>query len=149
MTRRQLLNNVYYSSSAKETEKIGSKLQKKFKNGGIFCLFGELGSGKTTFVKGFATSLGIDSKAVKSPTYTIERTYKTEKGDLHHFDFYRLEYLDELITAELEDLFKKKFCWILIEWPDVIENLLPRNTINIYLKHKNETEREVKITSNE
>ncbi len=119
----------------------------------IFALYGNLGSGKTTFVKGFAASIGIPKEQIKSPTYTLLREYKTAKVDVYHFDFYRIEKADELMLQDLQEIFnrshvkgknkalKKTYC--LIEWPERVREVLPENTISLFFEYKDENSRHI------
>lgn len=122
----------FTSLSEEETKEIAQKIVEKFKGNRIFtiCLKGNLGSGKTVFVKGFAKALGVDDKVVKSPTYTYFRKYKTEECFVYHFDYYRLEKADHLVLQELDEVMQQKV-YVLIEWPEKIEHIVPKPYIEI------------------
>ena len=96
----------------------------------IICLDGELGSGKTVFVKGFAKSLGI-SENITSPTFNIVKEYESGEMKLNHMDVYRLEETDE--TIAFNDYFKENAVTI-IEWSELIEDKLPDERLDIKFK---------------
>lgn len=123
----------------------GRKLAGLHPDGGIFCLYGDLGSGKTVFTKGFAAGLGIDEKKVKSPTYTLLRTYNLKKGTLYHFDFYRSESVDDLLEGEIREILGGKRIWVIIEWPKNIESILPDDRINLEFTHLGGDKRRIEI----
>lgn len=137
---------THISHSEQETIELASKLAKKLSPPSIICLYGDLGSGKTTFAKGFAAGLGMKKKDIKSPTYTYLREIKSEKYHLFHFDFYRLEAPDDFFTQELHEIMGRKNAYILIEWPERVESVLPDKRTNIVLKRKDENTRSIEIT---
>lgn len=131
---------IYKTNSAKETQKLAEKIAKEFKNkGGIIALIGDLGAGKTTFVQGFAKTLGIKDKII-SPTFVLIRQHKIPRSNkiLFHLDLYRLNSLNEALQIGIEDLLKSED-FILIEWAEKINKLLPKKTyyINFELLRNN------------
>lgn len=129
--------------STEETIKIGQKLANKVKNGGLICLFGDLGSGKTTLTKGIAKFLGIQEFSIKSPTYTYIREYQIRKNHVYHIDLYRLEIIDELLWHEISELIENKKNILIIEWADKLTDKLPNHSIKIFLKYIDENTREI------
>jgi tRNA threonylcarbamoyladenosine biosynthesis protein TsaE len=127
--------------SERETMEFAESLCKSLKMPSIVCLKGQLGSGKTVFVKGFAHALGLDRKAIKSPTYTYVRQYKIKGGFLYHFDFYRISELDDLMSHELKELLARKNAYFLIEWPEKLNKLEIPGRIDINIDYLNEKER--------
>lgn len=97
----------------------------------ILCLYGELGAGKTTFVRGLAESIGVKSR-VNSPTFTYQRIYKGDKTRLYHFDFYRIRGPDLMLLSTLYEALEAKDALIAIEWAEKIERDLPRERLDIY-----------------
>ena len=99
----------------------------------VFALKGEMGAGKTTFVKYLCKALNSQS-LVSSPTFTIVNEYVDGDGDsIYHFDLYRLELLDEVRQIGFEDyVFSGHYCFI--EWPDIALSLLPENSVVVNLK---------------
>jgi tRNA threonylcarbamoyladenosine biosynthesis protein TsaE len=137
---------TYISNSEKETMKIAATIAKNLRTPAFLCLHGNLGAGKTVFAKGLAKSLGIDDKKIKSPTYTFVREYKTPKGILYHFDFYRIESLDDLMAETAREIFDKKNAIILVEWPEHIKEILPAKRTEIVFEYTGENTREITVT---
>ena len=131
------------TKNEEETYKLAKDIAAKVKNGGFVCLFGDLGTGKTTFTKGIAKALGIDHFSIKSPTYTYIREYKEKK--LYHIDLYRIEEIDELLLLEIQEIQSNKNSIIIVEWADRIKNHLPENRIDICLEYLDENSRKITI----
>ncbi len=129
------------SHSEAQTRAMAAKFAKKLTLPSIICLYGNLGCGKTVFTKGLAEGLGISATRIKSPTYTFVREHKHNKLHFYHFDFYRIEDGDELMTQELQEIFAKKNAFIVIEWPQHVQKILPPGCHVISLTYKSETDR--------
>lgn len=106
-----------------DTQKLGAALAGALQSGEVIYLYGMLGAGKTTFVRGLLRALGVDGK-IKSPTYTIVEPYETDKFEVFHFDLYRLQDAQELQQIGLETYFGGSAVCV-IEWPDKGQPLLP------------------------
>lgn len=120
----------YTSRSVNDTLRIAQDLEsEKFPNM-VICLYGELGSGKTVFTKGFASAMEID-ETITSPTFNIIKEYTTGEIPLYHMDVYRLNEDDD--TIGIKDYFNKGGVTI-IEWADVIKNKLPEKRLDIKFK---------------
>ena len=118
------------SRDERETIQIAQNLEsEKFENM-IICLQGDLGSGKTLFVKGFAQALGIKEN-ITSPTFNIIKEYYTGEMPLFHMDVYRLD--GNINGVGIEDYFKKNGV-VIIEWADTIEDYLPEERLDIKFK---------------
>jgi tRNA threonylcarbamoyladenosine biosynthesis protein TsaE len=128
-----------------DTIRLGEKTATLLKPGDIIALEGELGTGKTVFVKGVARGLQI-SEHVTSPTFNIVHSYESNSMTLHHFDVYRVNDEDELFEIGFEEYLNKEDICI-IEWADLIKNMLPENTIWIKIErtHKNPDQRTITI----
>lgn len=137
------MKKVCLSVSDKETMKIGEDFAKKLKSGDTVAFFGELGSGKTTMIKGICKAFGVD-KGVKSPSFVFLRIYKG-KVSLYHFDFYRLKRKEELINAGFDEFFYEKGI-IMLEWADRVKELLPVSRFDVCLSILSETERKIDIS---
>ena len=116
--------------SVNDTIEIAQNLEsEKFPNM-IICLYGDLGSGKTVFSKGFAQALGID-EPVTSPTFNIIKEYTSGEMPLYHMDVYRLD--GNIDGVGIEDYFKKDGV-VIIEWADTIKDYLPEERLDIKFK---------------
>lgn len=130
----------HHSKSPKDTALIAEKIIKDFPDIKLFLLYGDLGAGKTTFVKGLAQFLKLDSKDIKSPTFTFINRHE----NLLHYDLYRLEKLDQILHEQiLEDLENDSLK--IIEWPELIEDLVKIPHLKIKIAHLNENEREINV----
>lgn len=96
----------------------------------VFAFYGKMGAGKTTFIKAVCKALGVDD-VVTSPTFAIVNEYRTESAELiYHFDFYRIKKLEEVYDMGYEDYFDSgALCFI--EWPELIEELLPADAVKV------------------
>lgn len=114
-----------------------------FVGGETVLLYGELGTGKTTFVRGLAKGIGVDGRLVRSPTFNIVNTYPG-KLNLIHADLYRLENREELFSLALEDL-RDESTVLAVEWPELYANLASPPCLVVALNHSDETVREVSL----
>ena len=123
---------VVETNSEKETWEFGKQLAESAKPGQVFSLIGDLGVGKTVLTKGMAAGLGI-SEPVNSPTFTILQVYEEGRLPFYHFDVYRITDLEEMDEIGYEDYFYGDgIC--LVEWANLIEELMPENTIRITIE---------------
>lgn len=120
---------------------IAGILGRKLRGGEVIELVGDLGSGKTAFVRGLA--IGIDSKdQVQSPSFTISRIYRGKNIEIHHFDFHRL---DEpgIMKAELAESLSNLKVVSVIEWSDIVKDMLPADRLQVKIEADGETERQL------
>ncbi len=129
------------TESFEQTQKLGFELAKSLKGGEVLALHGDLGSGKTTFMQGLAKGLGIKRNII-SPTFIIMRTYEigmenheSRITNLYHVDLYRIESERDVEGLGLLELLGEKENIVAIEWPEKIENLLPKDRIDIYFEY--------------
>ena len=126
------------SLSPAETIDFGRTCARLVKNTTVFALWGELGAGKTTFTKGVIKELGV-KKAAVSPTFALLKRYSLSgnwKGwTLYHFDLYRLKSARDFLNEGFGEIFKEPKSIILIEWPERISEILPRERIDIFFRH--------------
>ena len=127
----------FTSNNEEQTKKFAKKLAKKLKHGDILVLSGELGSWKTKFTEGILSYFNL-SDEISSPTFTIVNEYDTKDIPIYHFDVYRLEDTDEFLAIGGEEYFEKGIC--IIEWGEIIENILPKEYIKISFSRSNENE---------
>ena len=131
-------------------EKETLKLAKSFANRlpsqkNVICLFGDLGSGKTVFVKGIAEAFNINNYSVKSPTYTFIREHTHNKGKLIHIDLYRLEGSDDLLLEQIEEFCEDRNNLVVIEWADRMKDNLPDERIDVCFEHIDKNTRKIII----
>lgn len=120
---------IIESFGPKDTYALGEKIGRKAGCGEVYSLIGDLGVGKTVFTQGFAAGLGI-REAVNSPTFTIVQIYEEGRLPFYHFDVYRIGDIQEMEEIGYEDCFYGDgVC--LVEWADLIEELLPEKYTRI------------------
>jgi tRNA threonylcarbamoyladenosine biosynthesis protein TsaE len=124
--------------SVHSLDTAASQILKTFSGQRIFALFGNMGAGKTTFIKALCRKLNVKD-VVNSPTFAIVNEYLTTKGEsVYHFDFYRLKKESEAIEIGYEEyIYSGNYCFM--EWPEKIENLLPESYVSIRLEVDDET----------
>lgn len=139
-----LLGMIIEVTSESATKELAEKLGKRLKGGEVFQLVGDVGAGKTTFVKGLAKGLDIDDE-VQSPSFTISRVYDGRDGlQLVHYDFYRLT--DAGIMAnELSEMVHDPLTVTVVEWADIVEGVLPEGHFTISITAPTETTRTLTI----
>ena len=142
----------YNSVSIKETNKIATEFAASLGGGDIVLLYGELGSGKTSFAKAVAKALKI-SDIVSSPTFTLMNIYQTNNHksikQLAHIDTYRHENDNDLLEIGIQDYLGEKDVLTLIEWPQKIQNILSNyKTISVYFDHVSTDNRRIRIENN-
>ncbi|MEE2790591.1 MAG: tRNA (adenosine(37)-N6)-threonylcarbamoyltransferase complex ATPase subunit type 1 TsaE [Acidobacteriota bacterium] len=137
----QDVNQRYRSDSEQQTAAIASDLARGLRSGTVVLLFGELGAGKTAFVRGFVQGVGIDPDEVSSPTFTVIHEYGS--GRVYHVDLYRLE-PDEVGELGLEEL-PEKGGLVCIEWADRIAHTVP-GAISVEISDVGENSRELVIS---
>jgi len=102
----------------------------------IFAFSGQMGAGKTTFIKAICEALGVKD-TISSPTFSIVNEYLSSKGKVYHFDFYRIKSETEAYDMGYEDyLYSNAYCFI--EWPEKISGLLPEQTVNVNMSLQND-----------
>ena len=123
---------IIETHSEKETFELGKRLGEKAKPGDVFTLEGDLGVGKTIFTKGFAKGLEIE-EPISSPTFTIVQVYESGRLPFYHFDVYRIGDVEEMDEIGYEDYVYGDGV-SMIEWANLIEEILPDNHRNILIE---------------
>lgn len=131
------------TNSEKETYDVGYKIGKLLKKGDLISLNGDLGAGKTHLTKGIAAGLDVDDY-ITSPTFNIVNEYQG-RLPFYHFDVYRIDDIYEMYEIGFEEyLYGEGVC--VVEWGDIVEELLPKDKIYIYIKKLEDNVREIQIT---
>ncbi len=139
------MKQVFHTYSPEETEKIAYEFALTINNGKseFIAMYGDLGVGKTAFVRGLASILAPNAR-VKSPTFTIVNEYKGGKIPFYHFDVYRIEDDDELYAMGFDDYVQKGIC--VIEWSENIPDSIPTDAYKITIERVSDNENARKIT---
>ncbi|HRD56041.1 MAG TPA: tRNA (adenosine(37)-N6)-threonylcarbamoyltransferase complex ATPase subunit type 1 TsaE [Parachlamydiaceae bacterium] len=134
----------YISYSEKDTIACGKDFGANLSENAVVCFFGDLGAGKTTFIKGVSEGFaGCSSSDVNSPTFVYLNIYKGKK-DVYHFDLYRLKDSEEFLSMGFDEMFYAGGA-TLLEWSEKIENMLPENHIRVTILHLGESSRKITI----
>ena len=132
----------FISHSQLETEEVGRKLAEKLPGGSVVAMYGDLGAGKTAFVRGMAKGMGLSCR-VSSPTFTIVNEYLGER-ELIHFDMYRLSSADELFDIGWEDyLSRNAVC--AVEWSENVQDSFFGDEVVVRIEKLNDTDRKITI----
>jgi tRNA threonylcarbamoyladenosine biosynthesis protein TsaE len=139
-----LHNSIFTSHSDAETRSIGSQLGKHLGKNTILCFFGDLGAGKTTFIKGLASAVtGCPPEIVNSPTFTYLNIYPGIIP-VYHFDLYRLKDSEDFLHMGFDDYFHADgICCI--EWSERIPDLVPEDAWSVIFTHINQEQRQIKL----
>lgn len=118
--------------SLEDIKRAASEFVALIGNRRIFAFYGHMGAGKTTFIKAICEELGV-TDAVSSPTFAIVNEYASSMGSIYHFDFYRIKRSSEVLDLGFEDYaYSGNLC--LMEWPELIEEFLPEETIDVHIE---------------
>lgn len=135
----------FITKDEKETYELGVKIGELLVPGTVLSLNGELGAGKTHFTKGIATGLCVE-EYITSPSFTILNEYEG-RLPLHHFDVYRIEDIDEMYEIGFDEyLYGDGIC--VVEWGNMVKDMLPQDTINIIINRLDDNMREIFIEEN-
>lgn len=136
---------IITTKTPEETEKAGAELAEQLLGTGktyFVALYGDLGAGKTVFVRGF-TGIASPGSRVKSPTYTIVNEYRKGKTPVFHFDLYRIGSTEELDGFGFDEYVANGLC--IAEWSENLGDMLPENTIRVTIEKSGETERTITV----
>ena len=131
----EIQNLDSYATAAREfIEKMGERR--------IFAFYGSMGAGKTTFIKAVCEAMGVED-AINSPTFAIVNEYEdADSNTIFHFDFYRIKSIAEVYNMGYEEyLYSNAYCFI--EWPELIEELLPEETVKVTIEETPEGQRKI------
>src|SRR6476661_269628 len=134
------------SASPAETEAVAAALAPELRAGDVVTVSGELGSGKTTFVRGACRALGV-TVPVTSPTFTIGHRYPAEPVDVSHLDLYRFQGFSAAEWGDLEPYFEDAICFV--EWPEAAADALPPVRVAVRLSHMDQERRTIEVESDD
>ena len=132
--------SIYHSTNELDTERIGAEIARLCQEGDFLALYGEMGSGKTVFMRGFVGEL-IPNALVSSPTYAILNVYEGETITVNHFDMYRVTSEDDLYSTGYDEVISKGIT--VCEWSENIEEFLPEHYIKIVFEKVGENGRNI------
>lgn len=138
----------FTSNSPEETFEFGEKLGETLAGGEAILLSGGLGAGKTLFVKGVLNALGFDIDEVTSPSFTLVNLYRTEKFDVYHIDFWRIdENSDVAFAVGLAEIFEDETAVVLIEWSERLKNFnFPGKVLAVRIEGDGDDPRRIKVS---
>ncbi|NBC16082.1 MAG: tRNA (adenosine(37)-N6)-threonylcarbamoyltransferase complex ATPase subunit type 1 TsaE [Bacteroidetes bacterium] len=132
------------TTSPEATRALGARLAATLAPGDVVALDGDLGAGKTQFIKGLCEALGVPPEQITSPTFTLVHEYEGTDGPIYHIDAYRIERIEELYELGFEDYaYGDGLC--LIEWAERIGPLLPDDALRLCLTHLGGTRRQIDV----
>ena len=134
------MNKSYITDDYLDTQKLGESFSETIDQGNIILLYGDLGSGKTTFIKGILKGFNFSGE-VTSPTFSLINEYEADKKVIH-IDCYRETEIKRWINIGIEDYFNSSDI-VIIEWPEILEPIIPSNATKIELNHIDDNKREI------
>ena len=139
------MSKTFYANKLEELDEIAKVLLAIFGNQKKVVFFGEMGVGKTTLIKSICKALNVQD-IVNSPTFSVVNEYHDRHGNsLYHFDFYRINDLEEALDLGIEEYFYSKH-WIFIEWPEKISTFLPNKVDKVHLRLNKNNFRALKLS---
>ena len=133
---------TFFSNNEAETEELGARLAARLPDGAVVAMYGDLGAGKTAFVRGMARGMGLDCR-VSSPTFTIVNEYLGQR-ELIHFDMYRLSGADELFEIGWED-YLNRGAVCAVEWSEKVRDAFFGDEITVAIEKLGDTRRKITI----
>lgn len=136
--------SIIHIADKKFLEEASSRILKTCKNAKVFAFYGEMGTGKTTLIKALCRQLGSHD-SLSSPSFSIVNEYRDSKGNpIYHMDLYRLKSLEEAEEIGIEEyLYSGRYCFI--EWPKILEPILPEDAIHLLLETSADGSRKLTI----
>lgn len=135
----------FISKNLSDTEKIAAEIASNLKKGDFLALYGNMGAGKTAFVRGLVSALIPEClPLVHSPTFAIVNEYAGDNLTIFHFDLYRIKSEDDLYSTGFYD-YPSEDCIIITEWSELFEEAVPKNAVKVKIDILSETERKIKV----
>jgi len=138
-----MASNIFVTKSSTETQQIATQFSKSLKGGEVLAFFGNLGSGKTTFIQGLAKGLGVKQRII-SPSFIIVREYALSSNKFYHVDLYRIENSESLKNLGLSEIIGSKDSITAIEWAEKLKPL-PKKRIEIHIEYLEEDKRKITV----
>lgn len=135
---------THQSHNVADTERIAGELARTLRGGEVIALHGDLGAGKTQFVRGVVKALGGDGHAVSSPTYVLLHIYRTPTLVVYHLDAYRVHGADDFAQIGFDELLEQNGV-VLVEWASRVSELIPQRHIDVTIESTGETTRAITI----
>lgn len=145
MKKNNFFGKTFVTNNFEETQQLGEDFAKFLEKGDVVALYGNLGSGKTTFVQGLAKGLGIKNRII-SPTFVIVRSCKLGVMVFYHIDLYRMESARDIEGLEIEEIINDKNNIVVIEWAEKLKNYSSKKRIDINFSYKDENKRNINFS---
>ncbi len=139
---------IINTQNLRETQEFARDFAKNLKAGDVLCLYGNLGSGKTSFVQGLAKGLGITRRII-SPTFIIARRYKIGDLNFYHIDLYRTETVQDLRSIGMDEILEDDKNIVAIEWAEKLLDLIPKKRVDLKFEYIDENKRKITIENHE
>lgn len=136
---------IYESASPSQTESIAAELARSLRGGECIALYGDLGAGKTQFVRGLVRALGADARAVSSPTFVLLNVYSTPSLKVYHLDAYRVGGAEDFESIGFSELLEQPDGIVIVEWAERVESLMPVNRIDVRITPTDDHSRRIEI----
>jgi tRNA threonylcarbamoyladenosine biosynthesis protein TsaE len=133
--------------TSEQTEQLGEHIGRNLRGGEVIELVSDLGGGKTTFTRGLARGAG-SSDRVASPTFTVSKEYECPAFTIIHFDFYRLHEAG-VVAEELREFVGDPHTVVIVEWGEIVEDVLPRDRLKVEIRHRKDEGRELVFETTE
>jgi tRNA threonylcarbamoyladenosine biosynthesis protein TsaE len=132
------------SNSVEDTERVAADLAQTFRGGECVALYGDLGAGKTQFVRGLVRGLGGEPRSVSSPTFVLLNVYDTGRLTVYHLDAYRVGGADDFESIGFSELLEQGGV-VVVEWAGRVEDLLPAGRIEVRIESTDEGRRRIEV----
>ncbi|MBI3984809.1 MAG: tRNA (adenosine(37)-N6)-threonylcarbamoyltransferase complex ATPase subunit type 1 TsaE [Candidatus Levybacteria bacterium] len=143
-----MYSKIITTQSLKETQNVAFDFAKTIKSGDILCFYGQLGSGKTSFIQGLAKGLGI-ARRIISPTFIIARHYDFNDLNFYHIDLYRTKTREDLLGIGIDEILSDDKNIVAIEWAEKLLDLLPLKRIDLRFEYVDDNTRKITMESHE
>jgi tRNA threonylcarbamoyladenosine biosynthesis protein TsaE len=147
MQNEEVKSKTFESASVEQTEAIAGELALTLRGGECIALYGDLGAGKTQFVRGLVRGLGGNPQTVSSPTFVLLNVYDRARLKVFHLDAYRVHGAEDFEAIGFPELLEQNDAVVIVEWAERVERLLPRDRVNLRIEALGEQRRRIEIES--